>query len=420
MSKKRILTIIIILFLVGVVFIAYSFFFKSTNNQEVTSNTPNNPFGNFFPTENVNTNTQNESDEVSSPTEQAITKLRQISNVPIAGASVYERGASSTVATSTETVYRYVERATGHVYEMTTTEREARRISNTTIPKIYKAQFLNNKNQIAFQFLDKGENIDTYVAEIKENKAETASEEKTILDGVFMKKNILHLLISPDGRNLFNLVKSSDQNSAYKLLGSLSLSSNPNTEKLIFSSYMTEWIPEWISNDVIAFNNNASYDSAGYLYFFNIKTRAFDKILGPNNGLVSKASPDTKKVLYSFNNNGQTELRYFDSVKNTSFIVPNATIAEKCIWGKDSTTAYCAIPNNLYGSTYPDIWYMGESSFNDSLISINVADQTIETLLNSSDYSTLFDMVDLKLSPREDYILFTNKKDLKLWSLEIK
>ena len=131
-------------------------------------------------------------------------------------------------------------------------------------------------------------------------------------------------------------------------------------------------------------------------------------------------SPDTKKVLYSLNISGRPELRLFDTVKNTSYVIPNATIAEKCIWSKDSTTAYCAIPNNLYGSTYPDIWYMGESSFNDSLISINVADQTMKTLLNSSDYSTLFDMVDLKLSPREDYVLFTNKKDLKLWSLEVK
>lgn len=420
MSKKRILTIIIILFLIGAGFIAYNFFFKKTNELATTNNTPNNPFGNFFPTENINTNTQNSPTEVSSPTEQAITKLRLISNVPVAGASIYERRASSTVATSTETVYRYVERATGHVYEMLTTEREARRISNTTIPKIYKAQFLSNKNQIAFQFLDRGEGIDTYVAEIKENKTETASEEKNILEGVFMKKNILHLLVSPDGRNLFNLVRNSDQNSSNKLLGSLSLSSNPNTEKIIFSSYMAEWIPEWVSNDIIAFNNNASHDSAGYLYFFNIKTRAFDKVLGPINGLVSKVSPDAKKVLYSFNNNSQTELRYFDYVKNTSFVVPNATIAEKCTWGSDSQKIYCAIPNNIYGRIFPDTWYMGEASFNDSLVVINVVDQTVKTLLNSSDQSTLFDMIDLKLSPKDDYAIFTNKKDLKLWSLEIK
>lgn len=422
MSKKRILTIIIILFLVGAGFLAYNFFFKTPSEEGKTSNLPNNPFGNFFPTENVNTNTQNTGDGDIAPTEQAITKLRVISNVPVAGASIFERAASSTISnsTSTETVYRYVERATGHVYEMLTTEREARRISNTTIPKIYKAQFLNNKNQIAFQFLDRGENIDTYIAEIKENKTETASEEKNVLEGTFMKKNILSLLVSPDGRNLFNLVRNSDQNSAYKLLGSLSLSSNPNTEKLIFSSYMSEWIPEWISTDIVALNSKASYDAAGYLYFFNIKTRAFDKVLGPVSGLVSKVSPDTKKVLYSQYSNGQTELRYFDSVKNTSFVVPNATVAEKCVWGSDSKRVYCAIPNNIYGAQYPDSWYMGETSFNDSLVVINVVDQTVNTLLNSSDQSTLFDMIDLKLSPKEDYVIFTNKKDLKLWSLEIK
>ncbi len=422
MSKKKLLAIVILLFILGAGFLAYQFYFKQNTDQNTTTNLPNNPFGNFFPTENTNSSPRNSNNEDFEPSEQAISKLRVIADVPVAGASIFERSSSSTNpnATSTETVYRYVERATGHVYEMLTTETNARRISNTTIPKIYRAQFLNNKNQIAFQFLDRVENIDTYIAEIKENKTETASEEKNVLDGVFMKKNIQHLLISPDGRNIFNVVRNSDEKSTNKILGSLSLASNPNTEKLIFSSYISEWTPKWISADIISFNTKASYDAPGYLYLFNIKTRAFNKVLGPINGLISNVSPDTKKVLYSLNNKNQTELRLFDVTKNTSYIIPNATLAEKCVWGKDSVSVYCAIPNNIYRTTYPDTWYMGESSFNDSLVAINTVDQTTKLIHNSADFSTLFDMIDLKLSPREDYIIFTNKKDLKLWSIEIK
>lgn len=242
MSKKKLLAIVILLFILGAGFLAYQFYFKQNTDQNTTTNLPNNPFGNFFPTENTNSSPRNSNNEDFEPSEQAISKLRVIADVPVAGASIFERSSSSTNpnATSTETVYRYVERATGHVYEMLTTETNARRISNTTIPKIYRAQFLNNKNQIAFQFLDRVENIDTYIAEIKENKTETASEEKNVLDGVFMKKNIQHLLISPDGRNIFNVVRNSDEKSTNKILGSLSLASNPNTEKLIFSSYISE------------------------------------------------------------------------------------------------------------------------------------------------------------------------------------
>ncbi len=420
MTRKKILIIIISLFIVGVAFLAYNFFFKTAEVANETGNLPNNPFGNFFPTENVPSNSETPAEQLPNSTLPNIPKLRQISALPVSGSTIFQRTASSTSATSTETVYRYVERATGHIYEMLTTEQSPRRISNTTIPKIYKAHFLNNKDKIVFQFLDRFENIDTYVAEIKQLPANEISEEKTTLDGVFMRKNILHLLTSPDGKNLFSLVGNSTSNSPYKLIGNLSLSSNPNTEKQIFSSYAAEWIPEWVSSEVIMFNNNASYNAFGYLYSFNTRTRAFEKVLGPINGLVSRVSPDTKKVLYSLTNNGRTELRLTDLTSKKTFVLPNATIAEKCVWGRDSKIVYCAIPNNFFGSNYPDIWYFGEVSFNDSLIKIDVAEQTTETLLNSSDFSTLFDMTDLKLSPKEDYVLFTNKKDLSLWSLEIK
>ena len=419
MSKKNILSIIVVLFLIIVSSIFYYFFMnKEQTDLAETELVNNNPFGDFFPVENVGAaDNQNSGEVPTNPFEEGEPKLKMISDVPISGSVVFERK----VGTSTiETVSRYVERATGHIYEMVQGEKSAKRISNTTIPKIYSAFFAGNNNFVIYRYLDAGENIDTYVAEIKENKTDTSSEEKTSLEGLFMKKNILDIVVSPDGKSLFNFIKNAEPKSSYKSLGSLSLVSNPNTEKLIFNSYTSEWTPEWINADIISFNNKASYISGGYLYLFNIKTKSFNKVLGPLNGLVSKVSPNATKVIYSLQNGGSPELRFSNVSKDDAFEIPNPTIADKCVWATDNKNVYCAIPNNIYETNLPDSWYTGEKSFNDSLVRIDTDAQETTTILNGSDYPTSFDMINIQVSPKQDVVYFTNKKDLKFWSLEIK
>jgi predicted nucleic-acid-binding Zn-ribbon protein len=56
----------------------------------------------------------------------------------------------------------------------------------------------------------------------------------------------------------------------------------------------------------------------------------------------------------------------------------------------------------------------------DSFIKINTSDLTYSELMTAnSETETNLDAIDLQISPSDDYLMFTNKNDLILWSLDI-
>ena len=87
---------------------------------------------------------------------------------------------------------------------------------------------------------------------------------------------------------------------------------------------------------------------------------------------------------------------------------------------KNSTFVFCAIPNNIVRGAFPDVWYQGKYSFNDSFVKINTNDLTYSELMAANSETEInIDAIDLQLSPSEDYLMFTNKNNLILWSLDI-
>lgn len=443
MSRKTILFLIIVFFLIGLGFFVYYFFFSNLQNNDLELENQNqieDPFGNFFPIENTS---QNNTLENSAETSQEninfqnqIPKLRKISNVPVAGATIFTREATTTneiISDSesnetsekkskiTEIVYRYIERATGHVFETTSHNLTSERISNTTIPKIYEAFFLENKDQFILRYLNENNDIETYFATIKQTNSEITSENKTFLDGVFLQKNISQITVSPDGKNLFLLTENPNPTIESKILGYTASSIKPLEQKKVFSSPLSEWKAEWVVNNKIFLNTKPSSYSLDLLYELDLKTEHFDKIIGPYNGLVSKVSPDNQKIIFSTSNGNGIETKIIhlkDSVLKNFKV---NTLAEKCVWNSKSTIIYCAVPKEILRSVYPDYWYLGLLSFNDSLMKMDIENEKLETIMSAnSETSENLDITNLQISPDEDYLLFTNKIDLSLWSLDLK
>ena len=79
--------------------------------------------------------------------------LRHITTVPTAGEIMLDRQIMATTSTTTatgiiiksqkmtKTFIRYIERATGQIYDTLTDALDITRISNTTFPKVYNAYF---------------------------------------------------------------------------------------------------------------------------------------------------------------------------------------------------------------------------------------------------------------------------------------
>ncbi len=92
-------------------------------------------------------------------------------------------------------------------------------------------------------------------------------------------------------------------------------------------------------------------------------------------------------------------------------------LPEKCVWANNSNVyIYCAVPNTITGTKYPDSWYQGLVSFTDYFIKINTQTLESETLTNSANEIPV-DATHLFLNKKGTKLFFINKKDSTLWSL---
>src|SRR3989338_1849501 len=110
--------------------------------------------------------------------------LRQLSKVPIAGSVLGNR--------SGEPIARYVERATGNVYEIEADGEGEKRLTNTTIPKVYEAIWSKSGTALVARYAREGsETIESFSGKVSSG---TGTEGE--LQGTFLQRNILDLAAS--------------------------------------------------------------------------------------------------------------------------------------------------------------------------------------------------------------------------------
>jgi len=427
MKTKTAILILIIIALVGGGVISYILFFSNNGASDTTVPTSNNQEQTFFPISNSPNNNQNDSGDIDQveTNEFNLPKLRQISKVPVSGFTLFERTSTSSVSSFntesgsdefeeiTETIYRYMERATGHIYETSARDSLLQRITNTTIPKVYKTLFSNDQKSVVLQYLSNSNQVETFVGEIKNPETSTSTNEFVLSEivGSFLPEQIDNVEIN----NSIFYTKTDDlikKSSSY-----LTNFSDISTQENVFESNLSEWAIEWPNENIVTFTNKSSSDSNGSLYFFNINNNSFNKIFSGGFGFTTLTNSDLSKVLYSENSSNRPELLYYDIEENQPYYLEIATLPEKCVWSKTNTNvAYCAVPRSLVSTSYPDNWYQGRISFNDSLVKIDIENVSVEIVPGLTQN---FDIIEPQLSANEDYITFINKKDLTLWSLDL-
>jgi hypothetical protein len=173
----------------------------------------------------------------------------------------------------------------------------------------------------------------------------------------------------------------------------------------------------WPSKNIITLLTKSSTEAEGYLYSLDFKTGKFEKLIGGIKGLTALVSPAGEKIIYSQSRRNGIETKIFTIKDKTSADFGLTTLPEKCAWSKlDKNIIYCPAPNNFPAGDYPDDWYQGMISFNDSIWQINLSTGETNVLINE----TNIDVINPFLSKDENYLVFTNKKDNTLWSLKIK
>lgn len=296
---------------------------------------------------------------------------------------------------------RYIERMNGHMYKMFLDTKAKEKVSNSTIPEIYEAYFNDTANSVIYRYLDKDNIINSFLATLGTPRGE------------FLPQNISNLSVSPDKTNFFYLVE--NPNGVTGMVGTF----GDIKRSVVFNSPFTEWLSEWANNQKIFLTTKPSYDVPGSILLLNTANKTTSKVLGNVKGLTTKVNKEGSLVLYSTSTNKGPTLGLFDINNNTSKDLSVSTLPEKCVWSNyDNNIIYCAVPISITGYQYPDYWYQGLVSFNDSFIKINTATGEKTTITNSADEIPV-DGTYLFLDKAESLLFFINKKDSTLWSLSL-
>lgn len=411
MSKKFLIIIITSVLLIAVLVGGYLFLKNSdTPLRETVSGLL--PFGSgddLPPSTNETENLPETTEEPVSGEEGSSEKtFFKLSDTPVAGAVVLNKNSSTTVA-------RFVDRATGHIYEVDLLTLKKTKITNQTLPKIYEAYFRADGNAVLVRFLkDDTDLVENLSLALSPPKPTATSSPET---------DMLYTVVStPIRGEIGSVTVASGDNLVYSLEDSLSIVSsafNGSGFKTLFNSAFTDWRIVASGNSLVV-HTKASFGVPGYAYSLNTSSGAFTKILGPFNALTALSNAQGSRVLYSYTVNNET----LSFVKNISADDINelsaTTFADKCVWStKNTALVFCGVPSNKIGTNEPDNWYKGVSTFYDRVWSFDTDTDVARVLLEPPTELGNIDLIEPKLSPNEDYLIFINKIDLSLWALKL-
>ncbi|MBN2094078.1 MAG: hypothetical protein JW740_01780 [Candidatus Zambryskibacteria bacterium] len=335
-----------------------------------------------------------------------VPKLRKVSEEPVAGAVVFNIGTTSVV--------RFVEKGTGNVYEVKSDSNRVDRLTNTTIPKIIRAFWLpDGSGFLAQTLLSNTETIETSFVELKKSIS-TSTYDSVPFDTTIsqLPTGIKEISISPKGSKVFYYTTSNS--------GSEWFIANPDgtKEELVYSHPLTEWLPKWISANVVAIQTKSSSESVGVGYLFDLKNQKLEKIV-ETIGLSFNTNSESASLISRGGSSSELLLN-----KNNEFTELNIkTLADKCVWlneNKEEFSAFCAVPEEMPRGNYPDIWYQGIVFTNDVIEKIEIHSGISRKIVDLTDESgEKIDVVDIAISPDNTHTIFRNKIDGYLWILRL-
>lgn len=420
MSKRNFILIVIILVVIVAIVFGFFYFYQPANKTSTTEGT--NFFANFFPFGKSKTTTPtntNQPVDVSgyenTNGQNQNSNLKKVSSFPIAGYGVFnkERLKDAGIATEFVPAVRYVNKATGIIYQTFADKLDERKFSSTIIPKVYEAFFGNNGESVVMRYLKNDQKtIETFAGNIPKEIPGVDFIGASEVKGSFLPENISDISVSPDASKIFYLFNIGDN------AAGITFTLQTNTKIQVLDSPFTEWLSSWPNNKIITVTSKPSANVPGYMYAINPDRKDFNKILGGINGLTTLASPDGKMVLYADNN---LSLSIFNVSTGNSNLLGVKTLPEKCAWGTASDVIYCAVPKFIDRAQYPDSWYQGEVSFSDQMWKIDAVSGNTTMMSDPSSISgEEVDGIKLNLDSNQNYLFFVNKKDSYLWKLDLK
>jgi len=343
-------------------------------------------------------------------------RLWRISGGHQAGAGVFEKNGTAYI--------RFVDTATGNIFENELGTNMVMRVSNTTIPKINEALWLPDGNSVILRYLSDSGAVQTLHADIVES-SEAATDQNGngnggadlyALKGAFLPANISSMALFGPRERVFFITRNT--NGTGGSAGFTAETTGARAVK-IFDTPIHEWTASWPRENTIIITSKPSANSLGFSYIVSSTNGSMERLLGGIAGLSINISLNLERVVYSESTASGARLNAVN-LKTRDQKRLAGTLAEKCLWLKDNINLICAVPKNLPNATYPDNWYDGSITFSDTFWRINTDTGEAQVVLDPRDIGAgEIDAIKLVVDSAENILVFTNKKDSTLWGLRI-
>lgn len=325
----------------------------------------------------------------------------------------------------------FVDSKSGYVYEKdlfapTSTPIQ---ISSSVYKNIAKAYFMNDTqnitSRIIMQYLQNDGTVKTITAKIPDYFG-TPSK---LIDITNLPDNIINISISPDAKRAIYLVKktkTTNSKSDYYTDWYFIDNENDTYGKKIYSSELNNW-KTLITNkgDIYAYQASTAFEES-VLYKLDTSNNTLVNIYPGHTGIgfnldenIAMISMFTGSGLKTFINQDFLGANFSDN--NLSSLNFN-TLSDKC--AVLASLQICSVPKEIknYDTGLPDAWYQGFTSWNDDLYVVNenysYGEKLFDFKIDGEVYDTI-DSKDLKINSLLTHLLFINKNDGSLWSLNI-
>lgn len=321
--------------------------------------------------------------------------LRQLTTRPVAGFVVFSDSSSDS------DVVRYVERGTGHIYDINVATGEERRVSATTIPRVTEAVFSSDGQYVALTSVFDN-TLDVFAGNI-----DTSNEPGTIT-GQNLTPGANEVYI--ENGEVYYTVADNDSTTGYRF----DLDNNSQAElfSVPFAAINMIWEPATplFYNRIASVLPSAVYSISGGS--FSIAHPAETNRLALQNEaytILTKTLGDSiSATALEIGGSGQTNLG----------VMP---LPEKCTFDTISdNTLFCAAPVSAPERTYIESWYKGVITSADFLWEINLENGEALLLIDpSTTAGRTIDVTNLQSDPLTNNLLFTNKLDNTLWLYDL-
>jgi hypothetical protein len=371
----------------------------------------------FFPVSTPATRAPGDSDETGDPTaRRTVPILRQLSDVPTAGMVAYDREQGDAGFRTESTVFRWIERGTGHIYETTDDDITKTRVSNTTIPGIQEAFFADDGSSVVARYLrEDNETIETVIGQI-ESVTETTNSgyvyNETKLVTRYLEPNLSAAGDAPATSTFFALAPRGEGSAV--LFGRYAT----GTPGEAYRSDLSDWVVTFVGS-ALGLQTKAKTDALGYLFTVG-QDGQLEKVIDGHTGLTVSVNPAGTRALFSETVDNDLRTWSKNLLTGEERLLELRTLPEKCAWSPTAeATIYCGAPDFYVRGAYPTNWYQGRFAFDDNIWKFDVDLENYEILYDTRTADQTFDVWKPLVSPDGDHFLFLNKRDLTLWSLEV-